>query len=162
MSAPSERPALILVAAMATNRVIGKDGQLPWHEPEDLKHFRAVTIGHPVIMGRKTWQALGRPLKDRRNLVVTRQVGFVAAGAEVFADLASAIASARATDAEPRVIGGGEIYAQALAAATRIELTEIACEPDGDAWFPALDPGQWREQERRVSGRCVFRTLVRT
>ena len=123
-----------MIAAMGSNRVIGADGKLPWHEPEDLKHFKAVTTGHAVIMGRKTWVALGRPLPKRRNLVVTRQAGFAAPGAEVFASLDAAIASAReGGDAEPMIIGGGEIYRLALPLATRIHLTEVRCAPAGDA-----------------------------
>jgi dihydrofolate reductase len=112
-------------------------------------------------MGRKTWDALGRPLPRRRNLVVTRQSGFTAPGAEVFAELGAAIAAARATDAQPCVIGGGEIYTLALPFATLIHLTVVDVEPPGDAWFPAFDERQWRERERRESGRLVFRTLER-
>jgi dihydrofolate reductase len=152
---------LAMVAAMARNRVIGNAGQLPWHEPEDLKHFKAVTTGHAVIMGRKTWDALGRPLPKRRNLVVTRQPGRAAPGAEVFADLWAAVAAARATDPQPCIIGGGEIYALALPRATLIHLTVVDMEPAGDAWFPALDEREWRESSRRESGRLVFRVLER-
>ena len=155
------KPPLAMVAAMARNRVIGQAGQLPWHEPADLKHFKLTTSGHAVIMGRKTWQSLGRPLPKRRNLVVTRQAGFSAPGAEVFADLQQAIAAARSTDAEPMIIGGGDIYAQALPHATRIELTEIAAEPVGDAYFPPLD-NAWQAIDSRQAGQCTFRTWVRT
>ena len=154
-----DRPPLFLVAAMARNRVIGNQGQLPWNEPADLAHFKRTTVGHTVIMGRKTWESLGKALPKRRNLVVTRQAGFQAPGAEVFADLASAIASARTTDPEPCVIGGGEIYAQALPHATRIELTEINLEPAGDARFPELG-SEWVVAAERVDGRCAFRTFV--
>jgi dihydrofolate reductase len=150
-----------MVAAMARNRVIGHRGQLPWHEPEDLKHFRDVTVGHAVVMGRKTFDALGKPLPRRRNLVVTRTRGWAAPGCEVFADLDAAVIAARATDPEPRIIGGGEIYALALPQATLIYLTVVDVEPAGDAWFPELDERQWRERERRESGRLVFRTLER-
>jgi dihydrofolate reductase len=155
------QPPLAMVAAMARNRVIGQAGQLPWHEPADLAHFKRTTSGHAVIMGRKTWQSLGRPLPRRRNLVITRQADFSAPGAEVFADLQSAIAAARRTDAEPMIIGGGDIYAQALPYATRIELTEIAAEPEGDAYFPLLN-GHWQEIASRQAGACTFRTWVRT
>lgn len=153
----SGRQPLTLVAAMARNRVIGNQGQLPWHEPADLAHFKRITTGHAVIMGRKTWESLGRPLPRRRNLVVTRQSGFSAPGIEVHATLEAAIAAARATDPEPHIIGGGEIYAQALPLATRIELTEIATEPLGDAWFPVLD-ASWTITLERVAGACHFRT----
>lgn len=156
----STRPPLAMVAAMARNRVIGHAGQLPWHEPADLAHFKRTTTGHTVIMGRKTWESLGKPLPKRRNLVVTRQLGFSAVGAEVFADLTQAIAAARTTDAEPMIIGGGEIYALALPLATRIELTEIAREPAGDAYFPALG-SEWVIASERTDGACTFRTWVR-
>ena len=151
---------LAMVAAMARNRVIGNGGQLPWHEPADLAHFKRTTSGHAVIMGRKTWESLGKALPKRRNLVVTRQPGFIAPGAEVFAELAHAIAAARLTDAEPMIIGGGEIYTLALPLATRIELTEIAAEPIGDAYFPILGP-QWVIAASRQDGACTFNTWVR-
>jgi len=157
----ASRPPLAMVAAMARNRVIGNAGQLPWHEPADLAHFKRTTTGHTVIMGRKTWQSLGKPLPKRRNVVVTRQAGFLAPGAEVFADLAQAIAAARSTDAEPMIIGGGEIYTLALPLATRIELTEIDVEPAGDAYFPALEP-EWVIASERTEGACTFRTWVRS
>lgn len=152
---------LTLIAAMSSNRVIGAAGALPWHEPEDLRFFKATTAGHAVIMGRKTWDALGRPLPKRRNLVVTRQPGFAAAGAETFPSLDAAVAAARATDPEPMVIGGGEIYRQALPIATRIHLTEVRGEVDGDATFPDLDPAAWNVASERESGRLVFRTYER-
>jgi dihydrofolate reductase len=155
----SARQPLALVAAMARNRVIGNQGQLPWHEPADLAHFKRITTGHAVIMGRKTWESLGRPLPRRRNLVVTRQSGFTAPGIEVHATLDSAIAAARATDPEPHVIGGGEIYALALHLATRIELTEIATDTQGDAWFPVLD-ANWSVALERALTQCVFRTWI--
>ena len=152
---------LALVVAVAEGGVIGRAGGMPWHEPEDLRHFKAVTLGHAVIMGRTTWASIGRPLPGRRNLVLSRTPGFAPAGAEVFADLATAIAAARAGgDGEPCVIGGASVYRQALPLATRVVLTEIARQVDGDATFPALG-GEWRETERRVSGHLTFRTLVR-
>jgi dihydrofolate reductase len=152
---------LAMIAAMGSNRVIGAEGRLPWHEPEDLKHFKATTTGHAVIMGRKTWEALGRPLPKRRNLVVTRQAGFSAPGAEVFTGLDAAIAAARRDDPEPMVIGGGEIYRLALPQATRIHLTEVRCAPAGDASFPELDPRDWRVASERASGNVVFRVYER-
>ena len=152
---------LTLIAAMSSNRVIGAAGQLPWHEPEDLRFFKTTTAGHAVIMGRKTWDALGRPLPKRRNLVVTRQTGFVANGAEVHPTLDAAVAAARGSDAEPMVIGGGEIYRPALSNATRIHLTEVCGEVVGDATFPELDPAVWSVVSERESGRLVFRTYVR-
>lgn len=160
MSSPARAP-LVLVAAMASNRVIGNAGALPWHEPEDLRHFKAVTTGHAVIMGRKTWQALGRPLPKRRNLVVSRDAALIAPGAEVFTDVSAAIAAARVDDPEPMVIGGGELYRLALPLATRIELTEVLMEVDGDVTFPELPPTEWTVADERISGRLVFRTWVR-
>ena len=150
---------LHLIYARSRNGVIGKDNQMPWHLPEDLAHFKRVTLGQPVIMGRKTWESLGRPLPRRRNLVVTRQTGFTPPGIEVHATLEGAIAAARITDPEPHIIGGGEIYALALPLATRIELTEIAAEPLGDAWFPKLGP-DWIVALERAIGQCHFRTWV--
>ncbi|MEI8259669.1 MAG: dihydrofolate reductase, partial [Deltaproteobacteria bacterium] len=159
MSVPREK--LAIVVAASRGGVIGRGGALPWHYPEDLRHFRAVTRGHAVIMGRKTYQSIGRPLPDRRNIVVTRDATFSAPGCEVARSLDEAIALARATDPEPRVIGGAEIYAAALPLATVMYLTEVQLDVDGDVLLPAWDDGAWRETERRESGELVFRTLVR-
>jgi dihydrofolate reductase len=158
----SAREPLCLVLAVAKNGVIGKDGQVPWHVPEDLKHFRLSTTGHAVIMGRKTWDEVGKPLPNRRNLVVSRKVDLRLDGAEVVPSLDEAIALARITDAEPRVIGGAEIYRQALPLATRVLLTEIQLEPEGDTFF-TLDRSGFRETERRAGEdpRAVFVTLER-
>jgi dihydrofolate reductase len=153
---------LALIAAMAKNRVIGNRGDLPWHEPEDLAHFKRTTSGHAVIMGRKTAESLKfRPLPKRRNLVVTRQAGLVLPGFEVFTDLDAAIAAARTTDTEPFIIGGGELYRLALPQITTMYLTVVEREPEGDAYFPAFAENDWQERERRVSGVLTFRTLVR-
>jgi len=157
----SARPALSMIAAMGSNRVIGAEGKLPWHEPEDLQYFKATTSGHAVIMGRKTWQALGRPLPKRRNIVVTRQTDFSAPGAEVFSTITAAIDAARTGDPEPMIIGGGEIYRLALPQVTRIHLTEVACQPAGDATFPELDPKIWRVASERTSGNLTFRVYER-
>ncbi len=153
---------LALIAAMAKNRVIGNHGDLPWHEPEDLAHFKRTTLGHAVIMGRKTAESLKlRPLPKRRNLVVTRQAGLTLPGFEVFTALDDAIAAARTTDPEPMIIGGGELYALALPRITIMYLTVVDRDSTGDAFFPAFDERQWTERERRISGALVFRTLVR-
>lgn len=153
---------LALIAAMARNRVIGRGGDLPWHEPEDLAHFKRTTSGHAVIMGRKTAESLKfRPLPKRRNLVVTRQQGLALPGFEVFTGLDEAIAAARTSDPEPFVIGGGELYALALPQTTTMYLTVVDRDHEGDAFFPAFDEGGWQERERRVSGALIFRTLVR-
>ena len=153
---------LALIAAHARNRVIGNRGNLPWHEPEDLAHFKRTTLGHAVIMGRKTAESLKlRPLPKRRNLVVTRQVGLSLPGFEVFTSLDAAIVAARTSDPEPMIIGGGELYALALPQITTMHLTVVDRDCDGDAFFPDFDERDWREQERRSSGALVFRTLVR-
>lgn len=134
---------------MAENRTIGRDGGMPWHLPADLKHFKAVTMGHPVVMGRKTWESIGRPLPGRRNVIVTRNPDFRPSGAETAPDLTTALQRCRDTGAEAAmVIGGGEIYAQAMPLADRIELTEIHAHIDGDTAFPAIDPALWRETRR--------------
>jgi dihydrofolate reductase len=157
----SAREPLALVAAMARNRVIGREGSIPWHYPEDMRHFRAVTKGHAIIAGRKTYRSIGKPLPDRRNIVITRDATFAAPGCEVVGSLDAALRLAREGDEEPRVIGGAEIYAQALPLATKIYLTEIARDIEGDVFFPAWDDGSWREEERRESGDLTFRTLAR-
>ena len=153
---------LALIAAHARNRVIGNHGDLPWHEPEDLAHFKRTTTGHAVIMGRKTAESLKlRPLPKRRNLVVSRQPGLVLPGFEVFTELSSAIAAARTSDPEPMIIGGGEIYRLALPLVTTMHLTMVDRVYAGDAYFPDIDETQWRERERHVSGGLIFRTLDR-
>jgi dihydrofolate reductase len=143
------RLPLALIAALAENRVIGRDNQMPWHLPADLRHFKAHTLGKPIIMGRKTWDSLGRPLPGRLNLVVSRQVGLQLAGAEVFADLDSALQRADAWAREQGVdeimlIGGAQLYGQALQQAQRLYLTRIASNPQGDAFFPEFDTAQWQ------------------
>ena len=140
---------VMLIAAVARNGVIGLNNQLPWRLPEDLRHFKASTLGKPVIMGRKTWESLGRPLPGRHNLVVSRQAGFTASGAQVFGTLDAALAAAAATGAaEACVIGGGELYRQALALADRLVLTEIDRDFAGDAFFPEFDRTRFVETAR--------------
>ncbi|MGE8504014.1 MAG: dihydrofolate reductase [Pseudomonas sp.] len=140
---------LSLIAALAHNRVIGRDNQLPWHLPADLKHFKAMTLGKPIIMGRKTWDSLGRPLPGRLNLVVSRQVGLTLEGAEVFTTLQAAIERAdvwaREEDAEElMLIGGAQLYAQGLELAQRLYLTRVGLDPEGDAFFPEVNEADWR------------------
>jgi dihydrofolate reductase len=134
---------------MAANRVIGRDGGMPWHIPADLRHFKAVTMGKPVIMGRKTFQSIGRPLPGRTNIVVTRDGSFAPPGVTVVdsVDGALAVADAVASD-EVMIIGGGEIYAGTLPLADRLYLTEIQMAPPGDVVFPEIDMAQWREVDR--------------
>ena len=144
MSAP-----LSMVVAVGDNGAIGKDGNVPWRIPEDLKHFKNVTMGHAIIMGRKTWDEVGKPLPGRRNLVVTRNADLVLEGAEVFTTLAAAVAAARTTDPEPFVIGGSVLYALAMPLATRIYYTEVHRTVEADTFFPPFDRSAWREVERR-------------
>lgn len=145
--APSRLP-LAMIAALAENRVIGIDNRLPWHLPADLKHFKALTLGKPIIMGRKTWDSLGRPLPGRLNLVVSRQAGLQLEGAEVFTSLEAALqradAWAREEEAEElMLIGGAQLYAEALPVAERLYLTRVALSPAGDAHFPEVDESRW-------------------
>jgi dihydrofolate reductase len=143
------RAPLAMVVAMGDNGAIGKDGKVPWRIPEDLKHFKTVTMGHAIIMGRKTWDEVGRPLPGRRNIVVSRQPGLALEGAEVFPALQAAIAAARTTDDEPHIIGGSTIYEAAMPLATRIHLTEVHRNVEADTFFPPFDRSVWREIERR-------------
>jgi dihydrofolate reductase len=156
-----------LIVARAANGVIGKDNGMPWHLPADLAHFKRTTMGRPVIMGRRTWESIGRPLPGRRNVVVTRSAGFTAPGAEVVGSLEEAwrvVADAE----EVFVIGGGQVYAEALPGADRVYLTEIGEAIDGDTRFPDLDPAEWRETalgehapDDRNAHRLRFRLLER-
>ena len=140
---------IALIAAVAENGVIGADNQLPWRLPEDLKRFRALTLGHAVIMGRKTWESLPRALPGRQNIVVTRQRGYAAAGADAVASFAAALECVRMP--EPVFcIGGAEIYRAALPLAMTLQLTEIARNFDGDARFPPFERNDWRETAREV------------
>ncbi|MDE2413858.1 MAG: dihydrofolate reductase [Comamonadaceae bacterium] len=142
---------LCLIYARAANGVIGKGGTMPWHLPEDLAHFKALTQGHPVIMGRKTWDSLParfRPLPGRANIVVTRQVDWNETGAQRACSLREALSFSEKTGtAAAWIMGGAQIYAQALPLASRIEVTEIARDFDGDAHAPLLGP-EWQEVAR--------------
>ena len=140
-------PKIYLVAAVASNGVIGRGGQLPWHLPEDLKHFKRLTLGHPVIMGRRTWESLGRPLPGRDNIVVTRQAGYDATGAAVASSLEAALALC-AGEPVVFVIGGQQLFAESLPLAAGLVLTEIYREYAGDTWFPQYDRSRWRETQR--------------
>lgn len=142
-----------LIVAMAKNRVIGANNQLPWHLPADLKHFKATTMAKPIVMGRKTWESIGRPLPGRFNIVISRQQDYVAEGAVVVGDLADALVLARREAAsaglnEVFIIGGETIYRQALAEVARMYITEVDIEPDGDAWFPEIALEEWQEVSR--------------
>ena len=156
-----------MVAAMAENGMIGKDGVLPWHLPADLKHFKAVTLGKPVIMGRRTWQEVGKPLPGRRNIVISRQPDYSVPGAELVASLDEALALV-ANEPEVMVIGGGQIYKEAIPRADRFYRTLVCGEPQGDTVFPELDWSQWElveEQshpaDERHSWPMLFQTFQR-
>jgi dihydrofolate reductase len=147
-----------LIAAVAQNRTIGRDGGLPWHLPGDLKHFKALTYGKPVLMGRKTFQSIGRPLPGRPNVVVSRGGMFKPDGVALSASLDNALDNAERMAYEIGadeiiVIGGERIYRDTLPVAGRIYLTEVLCEADGNAYFPELDENQWSETARENSQR---------
>ncbi|WP_213878416.1 dihydrofolate reductase [Pseudomonas sp. dw_358] len=139
---------LSLIAALGDNRVIGIDNRMPWHLPGDFKYFKAITLGKPIVMGRKTWDSLGRPLPGRLNLVVSRQAGLQLEGAEVFASLGAALQRADVWAREQGVdevmlIGGAQLYESSLPQADRLYLTRVELSPQGDAWFPEVDLAQW-------------------
>jgi len=140
-------PEIQLVVAYSDNRVIGRDNALPWRLRSDLAHFKRVTLGHPIIMGRKTWQSLGRPLPGRANLVISRDPDLEAEGAEVHPSLESAL-QACAKERCVSIIGGAQIYAVALPLAHKIIATEVHAEVEGDTWFPLIDRARWEEIER--------------
>ncbi len=141
------QPLISIIAAMAENRVIGRNNALPWHLPEDLKRFKRLTLGHAVIMGRRNYESIARPLPGRRNIVVTRHPDYAAPGCVVVHSLDEAL-SAAGDDEEIFVIGGAELYAQFLPRAARLYLTLVHAEVDGDTLFPAFDWNEWRETAR--------------
>jgi len=135
-----------LVVAVAENGVIGRDNQLPWKLPDDMAYFKKVTMGHPVVMGRRTWQSIGKPLPGRENIVVTHDRGFEAPGCRVVHSLDEAWKAAGDAD-EVSVIGGTTLFEETLPIADRIHLTEVQAAVPGDTFFPAFDRGEWRETE---------------
>ena len=147
-----------LIVAMAKNQAIGIDGGMPWNIPEDLKFFKSVTMGHPIIMGRKTYESIGGALGGRTNIVITRNRNFMAEDVEVSYDIEEGLRQARAfevlwggvgTQPEIFIIGGAEIYNQSLGFVDRIYLTEIQAKPKGDAYFPDFDRNDWLETDRQ-------------
>lgn len=142
-------PRICLIVALAANGVIGLNNALPWHLPADLKHFKALTMGHPVVMGRKTHESIGRPLPGRRNLVITRNRDYSSPGCEIVHSLDEAIAACRGAG-EIFIIGGAELYRESLPRAHRLEFTEIGAEFEGDATFPEFSREQWRETGREI------------
>lgn len=157
---PSPNPReLVIVAAVARNGAIGIGNRLPWHLPADLRRFRALTSGHAVVMGRKTYESIGRPLPDRQNIVVSRTAATSFPGCTTASSLPEALA---AVDRPGPVfcIGGAELYRAALPLAARLELTEIDADVDGDAFFPEFDPAHWvevaRESHRSADGAYAY------
>ena len=158
---------MCVVAALNRRRVIGLENRLPWHLPADLRHFKAVTLGKPVIMGRATYASIGRPLPRRTNIVLSRQPGLVLEGCLVASSLHEALHLA--TDApQVMIIGGAQVYAQALPLAARLYLTHVENEQEGDARFPPIDPALWRVAEETTLPAdaenpyaCRFVTYVR-
>lgn len=142
-----DKPRISVIAALARNRVIGVENRLPWRLPEDLAHFKALTLGHPVLMGRRTFESLGRPLPGRTNIVITRNAGYRRDGCVVAGSIPAAIALCADAD-EIFFIGGADLYAQVIPLADRLYLTEVDTEADGDAWFPAYDRDAFREISR--------------
>ncbi|HEV7431748.1 MAG TPA: dihydrofolate reductase [Steroidobacteraceae bacterium] len=138
---------LTIIAALADNNVIGRAGTLPWHLPDDLRRFKSLTMGRPILMGRRTFESIGRALPGRRNLVLTRSAQPFPPGVEPVASLRLALEEC-AKDSELCVIGGADIYRQTLPRADRLELTRVHAVVDGDVAFPEIDPGQWREVSR--------------
>ncbi|ABZ75485.1 Dihydrofolate reductase [Shewanella halifaxensis HAW-EB4] len=141
---------IAMIAAMANNRVIGKDNQMPWHLPEDLRHFKAMTLGKPVVMGRKTYESIGRPLPGRHNIVISRQTDLSIDGVTIVSSFAEAKIAAGECE-ELVVMGGGQLYEMLLPQADILYLTEIALTVDGDTYFPEWDDGSWQEVSRNVA-----------
>jgi dihydrofolate reductase len=166
------RPRIALVWAMARNRVIGRNNALPWRLPADMQHFRELTTGHPVLMGRKTFESLGRPLPNRTNIVITSDSHYAPQGCLVALSLDDALALAvphvPPNDPEIFVIGGETLYTQMLSRADRLYMTQVETDAEGDAWFPEFDLGIWKEIQRDVHPAddknpypCTFLTLER-
>ncbi len=157
-------PELGLIAAIARNGVIGRDGGLPWHLPEDLKHFKRTTLGHCLILGRKTWESLPRVLPGRRCVVISTDRAYRAVGAEVVADLSAALAAANTVPGERAIVAGGaQIYALALPRVQRLWLTRVDAEVEGDVVFPGWDESAWERvsavehpaDARHAHGFCI-------
>lgn len=147
-------PKIVLVAAIGANNVIGREGQLPWRLKSDLKHFRRVTLNRPVIMGRKTYVSIGKPLKDRTNIVLTSDLSLIAPGCVLATSLDAALGFAR-QDAQKRgvdeimIIGGSDVFVAMMPTAARLEITHVHASPEGDVLFPPIDPAVWREVSRQ-------------
>jgi dihydrofolate reductase len=156
---------ITLIVAMARNRAIGFEGALPWHLPRELKHFRDTTLGKPVVMGRKTHESIGRPLPGRQNIVVSRNRNYRSEGCDTAISLSAAVEAADGD--EVMVIGGGQLYEEALPVADRMVLTHIECEPQADTWFPAWKRDDWvetiqREESQDENNRYAYRVIEYT
>jgi dihydrofolate reductase len=154
-SGEAQAPIIALVVAMGANRAIGRDGELPWHLRSDMRYFRRITMGNPVIMGRRTFMSLPRLLDGRANIVLTRNAAFAPPGAIMAYNLEEALDVARKEAAkagtdEIMVIGGEDVFREVLKQAGRIYLTEVHASPEADTWFPVLDPDEWREVARET------------
>lgn len=136
---------LSLVVAMGKNRCIGKDGQMPWHLPADLKHFKKLTSGHPVVMGRKTFESIGKPLPARTNIVITRNTDYLQEGVLVVGSIKEALKFGQKINDKVFIIGGGEIFKETLSLAEELVITEIDFEPEGDTFFPVVPAEEWEE-----------------
>jgi dihydrofolate reductase len=158
---PNARPALTFIVAVAKNGVMGKGGKLPWDLPEDRAFFRDTTMGHAIIMGRKTWDERGAPLPGRRNIVVTRSGAVSGTGREVTRTIEDAISRARTTDPDPIVVGGAEIFRLAFPYATRILYTAIDFDADGDTFYPPFEMTGWQITSRRRGDRVWYVTYER-
>jgi dihydrofolate reductase len=150
---PSAAPEIVFVIAVAENGVIGRNNEIPWRLKADMQRFKALTLGKPVVMGRKTFLSMKRPLPGRTNIVMTRDASFAAAGAVVTTSLATALEVARGDAlrrgvSEIAVIGGADVYAQWLDRADRLEITEVHAQPEGDTRFASPDPARWQETAR--------------
>ena len=146
---PTTRTPVYLIAAVAKNGVIGANGKLPWHLPEDLKHFKKLTLNHPIIMGRRTWESFPKPLPGREHIVISRRPGFAAPGASVASSLEGAVALC-AGESVAFVIGGAAVYAAALPLADGLILTEIDADYEGDTRFPDWDRKAWRATQKET------------
>ena len=153
-----------IVVAASTNNVIGAQGQLPWQLSDDLKRFKQLTLGKPIVMGRLTWESIGRPLPGRQNIVVTRQADFIADGCDVVASPAAALAAA-GDAGEIMIIGGSQLYELFLPKADRLYVTRVHAEVEGDAFFPEIDESEWRlvnDEPHRADDRNAFAYSFRT
>jgi len=156
---------LSILVAMAKNRVIGRDNRLPWHLPADLKHFKFLTMGQTIVMGRKTYESIGKPLPGRANIVITRQMDYEIPGAVVVNSLEDALLVCEETstiDTENFIIGGEKLYQQTIKICQRMYITEIQSNFDGDVFFPQFDPGDWEEMQRdkHVDGNLEYHFVV--